>query len=201
MKRSLVVFVAIAMVAGALQAAPKPCASTVRAALERALQNEREAAARYKIYASKATADGHGAVASLFRAAAYAEEIHVKRFQNAMEERGIDIPPAPAFEITAGETPSNIRAASSAETGERDGVYREALRACEAARDAEVKKIFDQTRDVEAEHANLFNAASRSLSSKTAKTYYVCDRCGFTSDLDLQFCVLCRVKDHPHQVD
>lgn len=201
MKRGFVVFITIALIAGALQAAPKPCATVVRHTLEQAIQNEREAEARYKAFAAKAVEEGQDGAARLFRAAAYAEHVHVRRFETALKERDIPIPPVPEFKFTVGETAANLRNAAASETGERDGTYREAIHTCDQVGDKDVKTLFDQTRDVEAEHANLFNSASRTLSSKTSKTFYVCDRCGFTSDLDLQFCVLCRTREHPREVD
>src|SRR6516164_255352 len=44
--------------------------------LQRALNGERNAHSRYLAFAEKAHQEGYGAVASLFRAAAAAEEVH-----------------------------------------------------------------------------------------------------------------------------
>lgn len=201
MKKYFVVFLAVALLAAAIQAEPKPCSIAVRHALEKAFLNEREAAARYKAYAEKATAEGYETAAALFRAAEYAEKVHAKRFESAMKERGIELPPVPEHNITVGETAANMRTSASNEMGERDGVYRDAIHTCDTFGDKEIKALFDQTRDVEAEHVNLFTTGARSLSSKAKKTFYVCDHCGLTSDLDLSFCVLCRTREHPHEID
>ena len=82
---------------------------------------------------------------------------------------------------------------------ERDKIYREAIDAAKAANDADLVKVFDQTRDTEVEHANLMNAAVRQLDKyREQKHFFVCDTCGYTSDIDLPMCALCRVGRHPH---
>jgi rubrerythrin len=51
------------------------------------------------------------------------------------------------------------------------------------------------------EHANLCSAASRDLDSmKEAKTFYVCGKCGYTTDVKLPFCPACQHKVAPAAV-
>lgn len=43
---------------------------------------------------------------------------------------------------------------------------------------------------------NLCHAASRDYDSmKSAKTYYVCGKCGYTTDISLPFCPACQRKE------
>ena len=62
--------------------------------------------------------------------------------------------------------------------------------------------LFDTTRDVETEHANLCNGAMHNIDElKSPKTFYVCGHCGFTTDVRLPLCPLCRVAHAPDGVD
>ena len=53
-----------------------------------ALNGERNAQAKYTAFAQKADQEGYGAVASLFRAAAAAEEIHGNNHEKALRKLG-----------------------------------------------------------------------------------------------------------------
>jgi len=192
MKRSIVLLAVLLMAAMPFR---------MRQVLERSLLNEREAVARYEAYAQKATEEGYLGAASLFRAAARAEGVHAERFAEALRERGVEVSPAPAFHPTVGTTAENLRGASMAELQERDTMYRDAIDAARDAKDQALLTVFDQTRDTEVEHANLLAAALRQLDQfKSGKTYYVCDRCGYTTDFAMPLCALCRLNKRPHEV-
>ena len=180
----------------------KPLSSRLHSILDRAVHNERQAAARYDAYALKAEEEGYRGAASLFRAAARAERVHAARFVAALEARGATAQAEAETPITVGNTAENLRAAASAEVGERDGFYRDAISDSSDAGEPVLAKMFDRTRDTEVEHANLMNNASRSLESmKEPRLYYVCDDCGYTTDVDLPLCALCRKSTQPHAVN
>ena len=168
----------------------------IRNMLERALAGEHEAAARYEAFAAKADEEGYPGAAALFRAQARAEATHAKRFTAAMKEAGIDVPDADPPKPTIYSTPDNLRAAAAAEASERDGMYREAAEACRRSSLDNLAKLFEQARDSETEHANLCNTASRQLDAlKQPRTYFVCDGCGYTTDVKLGFCPVCRRRE------
>jgi rubrerythrin len=193
MKRSWLVLPVLLLVA----AAP----FGVQSILHRALQNERDAAAKYEACALKADEEGYPGAAALFRAAARAESVHARLIVEAMEARGIGVPDAKAHQGAIGSTADNLRAAATAETQERDSTYKEAIAAAQDARDEALVTLFDHTRDTEVEHANLFNTAVRQLDQyKQPKQFYVCEKCGYTTDIDLPLCALCRTREHPHEV-
>ena len=170
--------------------------SDVRSMLERALAGERDAAARYAAFAAKAGEEGYPGAAALFRAQARAEATHAKRFAAAMKELEVDVPSDDPRTPAVGSTPDNLRAAAAAEASERDGMYREAAEACHRSGLDNLAKVFEQARDSETEHANLCNAASREVDAlKQARTYYVCDGCGYTTDVKLGFCPVCRKRE------
>ena len=189
-------------IAAALFAADKPLGPFVRKALTSAVYGEKSAAGRYDAFAVKAQEEGYLGAASLFRACAKAERVHLARFENALRSRGVEPSGDAATPPSVGSTRDNLRFAVSAEQTERDTTYKEACDTCTSARDDEMAKLFDVTRDVETEHANLCAAAMQHLDTmKDAKTFYVCTRCGYTTDVKLPLCPLCRVAQAPEPVD
>jgi len=201
MKRTLFV-IALSSMALATIAATKSLPYEVRQVLQRALVNEREAAARYDLFATKAQEEGYRGAAALFRAQAQAERTHGERFAAVLRAHDIALPPEETFSPPVGTTGDNLRTAASAERAERDGSYREAIETCNLHSATEIAKLFDQTRDSEVEHANLCTAASRDLESmREAKTFYVCAKCGYTTDVKLPFCPACQHKSAPKAVE
>jgi rubrerythrin len=173
----------------------------VQKALTNAVNNERAAAARYDAFAAKAEEEGYLGVASLFRACAKAERIHLQRFTGLMTARDIAPPPEAAPKIAVGSTRDNLQTAISLEQGERDSVYLYAINCCNEAKDELASKIFDTTRDAEVEHANLEAAALRNLDQMRApREYYVCERCGYTTEVKLPLCPSCRDAHAPTPV-
>lgn len=202
MKRSWSLSIAILLaILTASVASAQNVTFQVRHMLDRAYQTEMETAAKYDLFAQKADDEGYPGAANLFRAAARAERIHATRLEKAMKDRGIPVPQIAEGTPKIDGTADNLRSSASHELSERDVMYKDALAAAKEARDDALFKVFDQTRDAEVEHANLMSAAARQMNAlKEDKPYYVCDECGYTSDIELPLCALCRDRDHPHTV-
>ena len=165
----------------------------VQKVLTNAVNNERAAAARYEAFAEKADAEGYVGVANLFRACAKAERIHRQRFLGLMTARDIAPPPESTPNIDVGSTKENLQTAILLEQGERDSVYLYAINACNEAKDDIASRIFDTTRDAEVEHANLEAAALRNIESmRRSHEYYVCEHCGYVTEIKLPLCPSCR---------
>lgn len=200
MKRALFILVLLSIALAAIAATALP--REVRSVLQNALTNEREAVARYELFARKADEEGYRGAAALFRAQAQAERTHAERFAAVLRANEIPLPPEQTFTPNVGTTGENLRAAASAERAERDGAYREAIETCNLHGATDIAKVFDQTRDSEVEHANLCNTAAHDLDSmKDAKTFYVCGKCGYTTDVKLPFCPACQHKQAPVAVE
>ena len=183
--------------AATLFATPFP----VQKALTNAVNNERAAAARYDAFAAKAEAEGYLGAASLFRACAKAERIHMQRFIGLMTARDVAPPAESAPRIAVESTRENLQTAIMLEQGERDSTYLYAINACNEAKDETAAKVFDTTRDAEVEHANLLAAAARHLDSmKSPREYYVCEHCGYTTEVKLPLCPSCRDPHAPPPV-
>ncbi|HXG59724.1 MAG TPA: rubrerythrin family protein [Thermoanaerobaculia bacterium] len=185
----------MAIVAAVAMAATKELPRAVRDVVERALAGEYEAVARYEAFAKKAEEEGYRGAAALFRAQAKSERIHAGRFAAILRDHDLPVPAEEPPKTEVGSTQDNLRAAARSERVERDTTYHDAVEICQEYRMPELAAIFDQSRDSETEHANLCDAAARNLGSmKEPRSYYVCDQCGFTTEIQLPFCPLCRNK-------
>ena len=129
MKRMLLV-IALSSIALGTIAATNPLPHEVREVLQRALVNEREAVARYEVFARKAQEEGYRGAAALFRAQAQAERTHGERFAAMLRSHDVTLPSEETFSPTVGTTAENLRTAAAAEKAERDGAYREAIETC-----------------------------------------------------------------------
>ncbi len=160
--------------------------------LQAAFNGESNAHAKYLAYAEKADEEGYGAVASLFRAAARAEEIHAGNHAEVIRKLGAE----PKAEIELPEiktTAENLKAAIEGESYERDTMYPEFIAAAKAERNKDALKSFNYAKTAEAEHATLYSQALEELDSWTeARDFYVCSVCGYTTtDLDFEKCISC----------
>ena len=164
------------LVAGQLPAVPKDMASTKTVQnLETALNGERNAHARYLAFAQKADEEGYGAVASLFRATAAAEEVHGNNNEGTIHKLGAT--PNVSMEAPAVKsTRENLEAAINGQNYEFQTMYPEFV--AQARQDAHAPAIvtLTQAQNTEVEHAKFFADALRNLDGlkgSTARTYYV----------------------------
>jgi rubrerythrin len=187
--------VATFLIAGQLPAAPRDAVSakTVQN-LQTALNGERNAHARYLAFAQKADEEGYGAVASLFRATAAAEEVHGNNHEGTI--RRLADTPNVSLEVPAVKsTRENLEAAINGESYEFQKMYPEFIE--QARQDAYVPAIVTlmQAQNTEVEHAKFFEDALKNLDAlkgSMARAYYVCTVCGFTTvDLNFAKCKNC----------
>jgi rubrerythrin len=161
--------------------------------LQAAYNGESNAEARYLAFAKKADAEGLAPVASLFRAAARAEQIHAANHAKVIRELG-GVPKAQIEEPKVGATRENLGAAITGESYERDTMYPDFIKTARAERQRGALESFNYAKSAEAEHAKLYTVALETIG--TAKgapvTYYVCTVCGFTTTkLDFTKCPAC----------
>ncbi len=162
--------------------------------LNTALTGERNAHAKYLEFAKKADEEGYGTVASLFRAAAAAEEIHGANHEKTIRRMGGN--PDVKMETPAvGSTRENLEAAIAGETHERKTMYPDFVHQARVDRSVAAIVTFEQAMRTEEEHAKLFEEALRNLDKLKGsgpRTYYVCSVCGYTTtDLNFEKCLNC----------
>lgn len=176
-KLSLALFAASALATGA------GAATTTLQNMQAAFNGESNAHARYLAFAKHADGEGYGQVASLFRAAARAEEIHAANHAVVIKELGS----APEANVVAPEVKStreNLEVAIKGETYERDTMYPDFLKQARADRNKSAVKSLNLAKTAEAEHAKLYAAALADLDNlKGSKSveFSVCPTCGFTT--------------------
>ena len=160
--------------------------------LQTAFNGESNAHARYLAFAVKADQEGYAGVASLFRAAARAEEIHAANHLAEIQKLGVSAQ-AKIDPPVVKSTKENLEAAVRGETYERDIMYPDFYKQARAVGNNDAFRTFNYARAAEAEHASLFMEAFNNLENMRGKgTYYVCAVCGFTTaNLDFAKCHTC----------
>jgi len=162
--------------------------------LQTAFNGESNAHARYVAFADKADKEGYGEVASLFRAAAKAEEIHAGNHATVIKKMGAT-PQAKIGTPEVKSTKENLEAAIKGESYERDTMYPEFLKQARAEGNKDAVKTFNQARTAEIEHAKLYTEALgrlAQLKGTKSKEFAVCPVCGFTSaKVDFAKCPSC----------
>src|ERR1035437_8894108 len=104
--------------------------------LQAAFNGESNAHNKYLAFAKKAGEEGYGEVASLFRAAAKAEEIHASNHAAVIRKLGAE----PKADIHAPEiksTRENLAVAIAGETYERDTMYPEFIAEAKAVKNSD----------------------------------------------------------------
>ena len=161
--------------------------------LQAAYNGESNAQVRYAAFAKKADEEGFGEVASLFRAAAKAEEIHAAAHAEVIRKLGGE-PKAEILEPEVKTTKENLQAAIAGEVYERDVMYPEFIDEAKAAGNTEALRTFRFAIKAEAEHARLYQQALANLPklTKPSRKYFVCLVCGFTMEtLNVLRCMVC----------
>jgi rubrerythrin len=148
-----------------------------------AYNGESNAHAKYLAFAKKADEEGYGKVASLFRAAAEAEEIHLKNHAEVIKGMG-GTPKADIKLPEVKSTKENLEDALKGETYERLTMYPEFIAQAKQDNNKAAVRTFTYAKFAEAEHAKLYKEALDNLESwKGAKAdFYVCPTCGYTVD-------------------
>ena len=161
--------------------------------LQAAYNGESNAHARYAAFARKADDEGYGKVASLFRAAAKAEEIHANNHAAVIEALG-GVSVLKIHPTAVRSTRENLQAAIEGEKYERDIMYPEFIESARRENVTSAVRTFTFALKVEAVHAVLYQDALDKLENCGAEhhRYYVCPDCGNTlEELTILKCVVC----------
>lgn len=170
--------------------------------LQTAFNGESNARVRYLAFAGRADQDGFGPVASLFRAAARAEQIHAAN--HAVVIRNLKAEPQARIETSVVKsTRENLATAIEGETYERDVMYPAFLGQARAEGNQAASRTFHLALKAEAEHARLFTEALDQLERLRGSgiAYYVCPVCGFTTATPEQDrCPICASPKEKYEV-
>ncbi len=180
-----------AVAAGAKAASDGPARTLDN--LQTAFNGESNANHKYLAFAKKADQEGFGEVASLFRAAAKAEEIHAANHAAVIRKLGAE-PKAEILPVEVKSTRENLKTAIAGEVYERDVMYPEFIAQAQAVDNSAALRTFNYALKAEAEHARLYTEALKNLDKLRGKSkqYFVCPVCGETTDsLSFPRCPVC----------
>ena len=163
--------------------------------LQAAFEGESNAHAKYSAFAVRADGEGLHGAASLFRAAARAEQIHANNHARVIRQMGVE-PAATIHPITVNSTLENLNEARAGERYEIDSMYPEFLREAKGHNTAAVRTL-EWAFNAEKTHARLFSEAIAVLESGwliAARNFYVCTACGYTSETpEAERCPTCNL--------
>ena len=169
-------------------------ATTTLDNLQAGFNGESNAHSRYLAFAEKADQEGYGEVASLFRAAAKAEEVHATNHAAVIKKMG-GTPEAKIETPVVKSTKENLEAAIKGESYERDTMYPEFIKQARGDGNRDAVQTLNYAETAEGEHAKLYSDALNNLpklKGSKAKNYYVCIVCGYTTpQLDFSKCPSC----------
>lgn len=155
-----------------------------QANLEAAFAGESQAHMRYLAFAERAERDGFPNVARMFRAAAYAEQIHATNHLRALA--GIQA------------TLANLEEAIGGETFEAEEMYPAYKAVAEAQAEKKALRPIEWALATERVHAQLYGQARQSVAAgqdAAAQDIWVCPICGFTMEGEPpDVCPLCGAK-------
>jgi rubrerythrin len=172
---------AVAAFAGIVSAAEPVTKGSTLGDLQAAYDGESNAQARYTAFAAKADDDGYGQVASLFRAAARAEQIHAQNHADVIKRLGATAEAKMQTPVVR-STAENLKAAIDGESYERDTMYPAFIEQARKEGNRDAVRTFNLARTAEMEHAKLYTEALKNLDSWKGgkRAFYVCTVCGET---------------------
>jgi len=153
-----------------------------------AFEGESNAHAKYVKFAVKADQEGWHGAASLFRAAARAEQIHAQNHARVIKQLGGEA----KCEIHAADvkgTLENLKTALAGEQYEVTTMYPEFIKEAAARENKAAIRTFHGAMEAEKTHARLYSEAIALVEAKkkeswagAARDFYVCPTCGYTSE-------------------
>jgi rubrerythrin len=172
---------------------PEPAKATTLNNLIRAYDGESNAYSRYVAFAKKADDEGYGQVASLFRAVARAEQIHVNNHAAVIQKKGGKAR-VQLQKVEVLSTKENLAAALRGESYERDTMYPEFIKLAKEEGDKDAVRTLNFALQAEIEHAKLYKEALDNLDQWKAgkKDFFVCPVCGNTvAKVTFEKCPVC----------
>jgi rubrerythrin len=150
-----------------------------------AYEGEVNAHTRYKAYAVRAEAEGMNGAASLFRAAARAEQIHAGNHARVIRHMGGEAK-AQILPFRVKSTLENLKVALGGEQHEIDSLYPGFMVHATSQLDTSAMRSFVWAMESEKTHARLYEEAVISMEAgpgwtKDQLDFFVCTLCGYTA--------------------
>jgi rubrerythrin len=165
-----------------------------------AFEGESNAHAKYTAFATKADEEGLHGAASLFRAAARAEQIHAGNHARVIKQLGGHAE-CEIHEVVLKSTLENLKVALNGEQYEIDTMYPGFLAEATERKNTAAIRTFTGALEAEKTHARLYSEAIALLAAGKkdswigeARDFYVCPVCGYTSETEEEHerCPVCK---------
>lgn len=166
--------------------------------LRSAYGGESMAHMRYLVWGEAAEKDGFPNIGRLFRAVAYAEQVHAKNHFTVLKEQVGDytVPAGAVFGLT--NVVENLQGAINGELHEIDQMYPVYLETAKYQNEKDAQRSFHFAVEAEKQHAKLFQEAqnlAKENSDMRDSKFYVCPVCGYTIEYEApEKCPVCGVK-------
>ncbi|MFN2292413.1 MAG: rubrerythrin family protein [Anaerolineae bacterium] len=158
--------------------------------LKSALAGESQAHIKYLAFAAQAEKEGRPNIARLFRAIAYAEEVHAI---NHLRELG-----------GLGDTVANLEAAIAGENFEVEEMYAAYLSVADTQEEKGARRTMNYAMEAEKIHAEMYAQAKEAADAGDdieAGEVYICPVCGFTHIGEPpERCPVCKAKQDRFRV-
>lgn len=155
-----------------------------------AYEGESNASAKYAAFAARADADGLHGAASLFRAAVRAEQIHAANHARVIKQLGGQAT-CQIHPVEVKGTLENLKTALGGEQYEIETMYPVFLAEAADRGNQLALRTFTGALEAEKTHARLYGEAIALLAGgkmdswiATARDFYVCPVCGYTSETE-----------------
>jgi rubrerythrin len=148
--------------------------------LNDAFAGESQAHMRYLIFAEKAEEEGFPNVARLFRAIAYAEQVHAANHYNVLG--------------MIRSTAENLQVAIDGETYEVNEMYPTYNTVARLQEERGAQRTTEWALQAERIHASIYQRAKQSIESGKdipLGPIYICSVCGYTSEEEIDICPIC----------
>lgn len=165
--------------------------------LRSAYGGESMAHMRYRTWADKAEKDGFPNVARLFRAIAFAEEVHANNHFGTLADEAGDFLVASGAIFGLAGTPENLQGAINGEMFEVTEMYPTYKQTAEFQNEKKAVLSFDYALEAEKIHAAMYQAARTSVDAGKdieLGPVQICDNCGYTHEGDIpDKCPVCKL--------
>ena len=166
--------------------------------LRSAFGGESQAYQRYKVWGQKAEKDGFSNVALLFKAIAYAEEVHASNHFEALDNVEGDFLVASMAGFGIGSTAENLQGAIDGELFEVEQMYPSYQVVAKDQKENEAIRSFHYAIEAEKTHAKLYGEAKEAVEAGNdydLEYVSVCEVCGHTvKDGTPDECPICKAK-------
>jgi rubrerythrin len=163
-----------------------------------AYEGESNAHAKYTSFAAQADADGWHGAASLFRAAARAEQIHAANHARVIKQLGGEAK-CEIHPVKVEDTLENLKTALAGEQYEVETMYPGFLAEATVHHNTAAMRTFHGALEAEKTHARLYGEAIALVEAEkkeswagAVRNFYVCPVCGYTSEKpEAERCPVC----------